>query len=103
MLPAALSLLAPIGRHCPCLAGCLLTVEHGGLIMVDGTSREAVFDQATRFLRQLIRRNPPPPTAVPVRVAGPGGQDNWNIVFGADIAFAPGGVEPQFPAREGAE
>lgn len=100
MLPATLALLTTPGRHCPCLMGCLLTVERGGLITVDGTSREGVFEQTARFLRHPIRRNPPPPTSIASVLAGPGGRDSWNIVFGADVAFSPGGVEPYLPNEE---
>jgi hypothetical protein len=108
LLPAILALLAPVGRHCPCLMGCLVTVGRNGFVVVDGTSREGVFEQTGRFLRQLLKvlrdaGNVPPATSIAGRLRGPTGEDSWQIVIGAEVAFAPGGIEAQFPAGEAAE
>lgn len=51
ILPDSLYETVPRGRHAPCLHGCLLTVHGAGLVSIVGRPREAVFDQAQRFLR----------------------------------------------------
>jgi len=96
LLPAVLGLV-PQGRHVPCLMGCLVTIDRAGLVTVAGPSRERVFEQTARFLRILMRRNPPPPTsiaAVMSHPASPWGRIGWQIIVGADISFAPTSIEP---------
>ena len=104
MLPGTLVMRAPIGRHAPCLAGCLLTVDRGGLVTVGGPSRERVFDQATRFFRVITKGMGLPPLTIAARLRYAAGRiDTWQIVLGADIAFAPCGIEPHLPSQDGRE
>lgn len=109
-LPGFLALLAKPGRHAPCLMGCLVTIGMHGYAVVDGTSRERVLEQATAFLRMLLRElrrvgNVPPATSIPARMRGPMGEswcrtDSLYIAIGADVTFAEGGIEPYLPVRE---
>lgn len=120
-LPPTLALLAPSGRHCPCLMGCLVTVGRNGYVVVDGTCRENVFEQAARYLRSLLRElkhagNVPPPqviagslqTAYPLQprpeYAGEdlprGGRDTVHLAIGAEVVCSMGGIEPWVAARE---
>jgi hypothetical protein len=94
-LPAALGFAVPVGHHVPCLMGCLITIHLGGLVTVDGPSRERVFEQTARFLRLITRRNPPPPISIAAALRGRH-SDSWQIVIGADISFVPTGMEVQF-------
>jgi hypothetical protein len=102
LLPATLALLAPPGRHCPCLMGCLLTVGPGGLMTITGPSRAKVFEQADRFLRVLLRRNPPPPMSIAATLTSPCGvRDGWQVIVNAEISFAPTSLEATvFPTAE---
>jgi hypothetical protein len=94
LLPATLALLVPPGRHAPCLIGCLLTVGPGGLMTIDGPSREKVFEQADRFLRVLLRRNPPPPMSIAATMTSRlGVSDGWQVIINAEISFAPTSIE----------
>jgi hypothetical protein len=97
MLPAVLGFAVPVGRHHPCLMGCLITVHLGGLVIVDGPSRERIFEQTARFLRLITRRNPPPPTSIAAALRGQQ-SDSWQIVIGADVSFVPTGMEAHFVA-----
>lgn len=126
-LPVIFSLLTKPGRHGPCLMGCLVTLGNrdaighavdtagmsalaGYFVVVDATSREGALEQAARFLRGLLRElrqvgNLPPATSIPAKMRGPIGEtwcrtDRLNIVVGADVTFAEGGIEPYLPARE---
>jgi hypothetical protein len=110
LLPATLVLRAMPGRHAPCLAGCLVEVGHGGLVEVIGPDREAVFEQAARFLRVVMRGTSLPARTIAAQVAtqgelgaepgAPARRDGWQIVIGAEIAFVAGGIEPRlFPLR----
>ena len=114
-LPPELRLEAPPGRHQPCIAGCVLTVDSGGEVAIEGCSREQVFAQARRFLRvigfgygplemaatlRIARRktrvnalaNAPAPERI---VCEPGGcDDSWSIVIGADVVIAAAAIAP---------
>ncbi len=93
LLPPALALV-PEGVQHPCLMGCLLTVGRGGLVTIDGPSRDKVFEQAARFLQILIRRNPPPPTSIAATMTFPCGvRDGWQVIVNSEISFAPTGIE----------
>jgi hypothetical protein len=99
LLPARFALLVPPGRHAPCLMGCLLTVDRGGLMTITGPSRTKVFEQADRFLRVLLRRNPPPPLSIAATLTSPCGvRDGWQVIVNAEISFAPTALEASFAA-----
>jgi hypothetical protein len=101
LLPRQLAWTLPQGLHQPCLHGCLLTVGPGGLITVTGPSRHQVFAQIDRFLRTLIRKNPPPATSIAAILTSPLGSDGWQIIVNAEISFAPTGIEATiFPAEQ---
>ena len=107
LLPAAYALIAKPGKQIPCLRTCLLVVGEAGHVTVTGKWRQAVFDQAATFLRQILRDlkragNLPPPISIACRLTGPNGEDGWQIIVGADVAFTPCGLEPQFPEAAGA-
>lgn len=93
LLPRQLAWTLPQGLHQPCLHGCLLTVGPGGLITVTGPSRHQVFAQVDRFLKTLIRKNPPPATSIAAILTSPMGSDGWQIIVNAEISFAPTGIE----------
>jgi hypothetical protein len=94
LLPARFALLVPPGPHCPCLMGCLLTVGAGGLVTITGPSRTKVFEQVDRFLRVLMRRNPPPPMSIAATLMSPCGvRDGWQVIVNAEISFAPTSLE----------
>lgn len=119
-LPNTLVLVAKPGPVVPCLMGCLVTVGRNGYVIVDGKSREGVFDQATVFLRSLIRElrrvgNLPPRQIITAALQTAyrlqpqdgycgdlprGGRDTWHIVIEADVAFSPCAVEPWLPGKE---
>lgn len=110
LLPPVLSLVVTPGRHQPCIAGCLLVIERqkdlAFLVMIEGPSREQVFEQARRFLRILAKGFGPLSIAAvlstPAQLAPDGapqwsvrgGQDTWTIIVGAEIAFAPTSIPP---------
>lgn len=91
-LPDCLALLAPSGRHQPCVHGVVLNVERGGLVQLEGPSRERLFEQAARFLRVLAKGRPPLTIAANLWTPGLGGQgghDGWTITVNAGVSFAP--------------
>ena len=91
MLPP--TVLAPPGRHQPCLHGCVLVVDRGGLVSIAGPSLEQVFEQARRFFRIHAKGRPAmsigavlsSPARIPMR-------DGWSIVVGAEVSFTPAAV-----------
>lgn len=90
---------APAGFHQPSPEGCALQVTWP-LVLIIGPSRGAVFDHASRLLRVTCRHLPP--TAVAANLvtgARPAGQDAWTIIVGADVAFSPTGLDPEFPSQ----
>lgn len=89
MLPDCLALLAPSGRHQPCVHGVVLNVERGGLVRLEGPSRETLFEQATRFLRVLAKGRPPLTVAANLWTPGLGGHDGWTITVNAGVSFSP--------------
>lgn len=94
-VPVTLRLGVIKGRHQPCLHGCSLIVgEHFGAV-IEGPSRERVFDQARRFLRVHARGHGAMTIAATLRSPPPArGIDSWSIVIGAEIAFAPTSIPP---------
>lgn len=98
MLPAAIAGSVPYGRHHPCLHACILNVERGGRIVIEGPSRERVFEQATRFLRVVAKGHGRFSIAAVLTTPPPSrGRDGWQIIVGADVAFSPSEIEAQFP------
>jgi len=97
-LPVNLRLSVPLGRHHPCLAACVLHVKRGGDIEIAGPHRDAVFDQARRFLRIHAKGHGPLAIAAilltPPTPFGRGGQDTWHITAGAEIVFSPTSIRP---------
>lgn len=98
-LPPALRLSVPLGRHQPCLAGCVLAVNAAHQVTIEGPHREAVFDQARRFLRVHARGHGKLEMvgilytpADPANPTARGGRDAWQIIVGAEIAFLPGSM-----------
>ncbi len=93
MLPASLVLRAPVGRHQPCIHGVVLRVDCGGLVEMEGPSRQSLFDQATRFLRLLAKGRPALTITAVLWTPGergyPGGRDGWTITVYAYVSFAP--------------
>ncbi|MCK1501476.1 hypothetical protein [Bradyrhizobium sp. 188] len=88
------------GFHQPAPDGCALDVRWP-LVEISGPSRRAVFDHATRLLRLSCRHLPP--TAISAQLvtpARPAGRDAWSIIVGADVAFSPTGLDPEFPRPE---
>lgn len=98
-LPVPLRLSVPLGRHQPCRAGCVLVVNAAHQVTIEGPNREAVFDQARRFLRVHARGHGKLEMVgllfTPAEAGNPtarGGRDAWQIIVGAEIAFVPGSV-----------
>lgn len=90
------TVLAPIGRHQPCLAGCVLHFRPAGVAEIEGPSREQVFEQARRFLRVHLKNRPATSiaatlwTPVPDRFGRPIPRgDGWQIIVNSEIAFSP--------------
>lgn len=93
LLPATLVLRAMPGRHQPCLHGCVLRVDRGGTVTVEGPSRPRVFEQAARFLRMVAKGMPP--VAIAAWLASPcDRRDGWQIIVNAEVSFAPTAIEP---------
>jgi hypothetical protein len=91
--------LIPLGRHQPCLHGCRLDVERGGLVRLIGPSRERVFEQVERFFRIMRRREHgrgcepveiPAILETPSRPGMPGGRDYCTIILSAKVSIVWG-------------
>lgn len=96
-VPPIFALAAPTGRHQPCIHGCVVTLNTAGLVEVIGPSRWRVFEQASRFLALIGKGHEPVSLAAtlytpPPSPRAPGGRDQWSIVVGAKVAFAPTGM-----------
>lgn len=96
LLPDTLAAFVRPCVHHPCLAGCLLTIERGGLVRVDGKSREMVFDQTSRFLRVIAKDHPPIIIAANL-ITPERRRDAWTITLNASVSFAPTGMGTQIP------
>ena len=59
ILPEALFLSVPPGRHLPCLAGCVLTVHRLGLVAIEAPDEMLARAQLERFLRLHGRGHAP--------------------------------------------
>lgn len=99
-IPNIMLLAVPVGRHQPCLAGCVLIVGPSGLVSIEGPSRDRVFDQARRFFRVHARKLPAfqvaahlaPPRAHHSRSGLVTIADCWTIAVNSDVTFAPTGL-----------
>lgn len=100
-----LIVVAP-GRHQPCLHGCVLHVRQAGLVEIEGLSREAVFEQANRFLRVHLKNWPA--VSIAATLSTPASdrfgrsfprRDGWQIICGATIAFAPTSMPAQIASE----
>lgn len=103
--PLKLTFLLPDGAavtpgfHQPSPEGCALAVAWP-LIEISGPSRRAVLDQAARLLRLSCRHLPPLSIAAFLTTPGrPAGRDSLTIIVGADVAFSPTGLDPEFPSE----
>lgn len=99
LLPTSMLLLVPEGRHCPCLAGCVLIVDRGVVVIV-GPSREQLFDQVRRFFRAHARKLPllkVSATLETPRNRG-GGRDGWTIVVNSEVTFTASAITDARPA-----
>jgi hypothetical protein len=95
-LPLRLAFALRRGRHHPCLAGCMLEVLAGDIVSVTGPSRQRVFAQARRFLAPIAKGHGPLSLAGSIETAterGPPERDAWQIILGAEVSFAPTGIE----------
>jgi hypothetical protein len=81
--------------------GCRLHVDRTGLVRIDGPCRERVQQITARFLYAacrsiIIGALPPECIAALMRTysgeRGRPASDSWQIIVGADIAFAPTGL-----------
>src|SRR4051812_38123483 len=61
-------------------------------VRIQGASRERVFEAATGLLRGLGLSEPMSISAILHTPSRPSGFDRWQIIVGADVAFAPGGI-----------
>jgi hypothetical protein len=61
----------------------------GGLVHIDGPSRELVFDQAARFFRVVAKDRRGLVIAATLLSPGQGCRDGWTITVNADVSFAP--------------
>jgi hypothetical protein len=53
-LPRQLRLVAPTGRHQPCVDGCVLVI-HRGVVTIEGQDPHQVISHAQRFLKVAAR------------------------------------------------
>jgi hypothetical protein len=97
LLPSRLLLMVQSGRHQPCLHGCVLLVGRGGLVTVEGPSKEKVFKQVGLFLKMVCKGHGA--VSLAARVISPGGCDGWSIIVGAKVAFSPTCLDPHIPAE----
>lgn len=92
--------VAPSGFHQPSPEGCALAITWP-LTAITGPSRKAVFDHASRLLRDTCRHLPPTSIAAALQTpARPAATDSWSIIVGADVAFSPTGLDAEFPVPE---
>lgn len=102
LIPDALKLAVAPGRHHPCLHGCVLTIlQHGErdlMLVIEGPSRDVVFEQCRRFFRVAAKNAPALSIAATVETApersrsGRGGSDSWTIALNAQVSFSPTGL-----------
>jgi hypothetical protein len=106
VMPSALRQPAAVRGPFGPFDGCTLEVNRAGLVVIEGPSRERVQDLASRYLRVVARdviAGEKPPLVIPSIIRtyhegkGAPGRDSWQIIVGADIAFAPTGIEPYLP------
>jgi hypothetical protein len=82
------------GRHSPCVQGVLLTVRDG-LVVLEGGSREQVFDQTKRFFRVNAKQLPPFTVAAALETPqrrGSSARDSWTIVVNSEVTLTPAAI-----------
>lgn len=99
-LPRVLMLSVSPGRHRPCLAGCVLRVDPGGWVTIEGPSREQVFNQFRKWIRPHVRGHGPLDITMVLRsprseererwTGRTGDQDSYTAIFGAEISIIAG-------------
>lgn len=105
LLPADVSFALAPGRHHPCIAGTILTVDSHGNVEVCAMHREQAFDMAARFLGEAVAQDRVPFSMAAVMFADdmPFGRFTWSITIGAKIAFAATSLPPEiYPRRHAA-
>lgn len=86
LLPAGLAAFVRPGLHQPCIAGVLLTIDRGGLVAIEGTTRPSVFDQARRFFRVVAKDRPA--FIVSANLVRPDRtRECWEIAVNSDVTF----------------
>lgn len=99
-LPRGLLLSVHPGRYHPCLAGCVVRTDAVGWTTIEGPSREIVFAQWRRWLRDVCRGHGPQDITAVLRsprqgdrerwTGRHGAADSWTAIVGADVAIVPG-------------
>lgn len=100
-LPPALQLGVNVGRHQPCLHGCILNVDRDYRVSIEGPSRDRVFDQARRFFR-VHAKGKGALNLVGVMSAPAdrgGGRDGYSIIVNSDVTFTATTIEPNISAQ----
>jgi hypothetical protein len=87
MLPDSLAAFVRPGRHCPCLAGCLVTISRGYVAHIDGPTRAQVFAQTRRFLTEIAKDHPPLHIAAELVTDDRHRERGWTIVLGAPVVL----------------
>lgn len=88
------------GERSLVLGGCRLSIDDSGLVAITAPSRDRAFDQAAAVLRARGEGEPPASIAAVLESPHPRGRDGWQIITGADVAFAPTGLPAHFPLLE---
>lgn len=86
LLPDGLAAFVRPGRHCPCLAGVLLTIHRGGLVAIEGGRRDRIFDQARRFFR-IIAKDRPAFIVSGALITPDRRREAWEIAVNSDVTF----------------
>jgi hypothetical protein len=92
-LPPALHLSVLPGRHQPCIAGCVLTIDDDHIVTVDGRSRESVLEQARRFLR-VSNKGHGAQLITATLVHPDGATDTVHIAVDVDVVFSMTAIPP---------
>ena len=96
LLPDALAAFVAPGRHCPCIAGVLLTIHRDALVTIEGNARGAVFEQARRFFRIVVKHRPAFLVSAILHIEErqdmPGfdlvpRKESWEIAVNSDVTF----------------
>ena len=96
ILPVPYAEKVPLGRHQPCLHGCRLDVERGGMVRVIGPSQGRVLEQVERFFKVVAKGRSGEPVSIPANLDSPtqpglpAGRDRCEIIVGAKISIVFG-------------